>query len=238
MKMMTTTILPEKCWIFSKGRYILRGFPSLPQLPCVHLEYEDLLKHLGIPYRRVIRQSYFTSQEVCEYWNPDVGLNERDLSLPLLAEINGSYRYCERNYSEKVLTDETIEAASKTQKIVSAAIHDYLQILEEVDNYRFAQEQLSGEASTVCFSSGTPYSSVYNISVNHDNFKILRILGYRGLLDYVAIFDMNKIVPNSCITLQVPSHLAGFVIGKRGRNIQAWAEEIGVKKIQVIPIDN
>lgn len=238
MKKNITTRLPEKCWIYSKHQYVLHGM-NLPQLPSVELQYEDILKSYGIPYRTVAKKLWYGDTiEVCEYWNPDVGLNERDLSLPLFTRIGDSYRYCERNYSQKVVTAETIQAAKKIEVAVRAAIDDYLQILREVNHYNFAKEKLAGEVSTVCFSSNTPYSSVYDISMNHDNFKILRIPARIYLSNYVAIFDMNKIVPNSCITLKVPSNLAGFVIGKGGSRIQEWAREIGVKKIQVIPMDN
>lgn len=239
MKTMTTSNLPQKCWIFEKRRYILKG-GMLPKLPYVNLEYEAILKSNGIPYRKTLKVSdsilFPDSKEVYEYWNPEV-FEEKELTLPLFAKMpDGSYTYCEKNYSANVPTDETIEAARKTEKFVEQEIEDYDQILREVQHYKFAKEKLADNVAVVCISSDTPYTSIYEINMNHENFKILRVPGRIYLSDWVAIFNMNKIVPNSYITLQVPQHIAGVAIGRSGTNIQAWAKEIGVKKIQVIPI--
>ena len=106
MKTMPLTTLPEKCWIFFKGRYVLRN-DNLPKLPWIGLEYERFLKFYNIPYRKVVKKSFSpfstNSEVVCEYWNPETGLEEEDLSLPLYAQIGDSYRYCEKKYSEKIL---------------------------------------------------------------------------------------------------------------------------------------
>lgn len=242
MKTLTTTLLPERCWIHLKKRYILKGM-TLPELPYIDLEYEGILKFYGIPYRKVTKYSpYFNDdkiKEVCEYWHPEIGLTEKELSLPLFASVGGnSYWYCQKNYSEKILSSESIEAAEETEKFVQKQVNDYMQILREVNHYQFAKNQLSGQLVTVCISRDTPFDPIYEINMNHDNFKILRVPGRICLSDWIAIFDMNKIVPNGYLTIQVPKHIAGFVIGKAGANIQAWAKAIGVKKIQVIPMDN
>lgn len=47
---------------------------------------------------------------------------------------------------------------------------------------------------------------------------------------------MNKIKPNSNITIQVPRHYAGIIIGRKGKNIKVWKKMLGVSKIQIIPI--
>lgn len=245
MKTMTASNLPEKCWLFSKNRYIPFG-KKFPKLPYVDLEFEDILKSNGIPYRKTLKDlhSLFLSElkEVCEYWNPEV-FEEEEFTLPLFAKLpNGSYMFCEKNYSEKVPTVETIQAAQKTEKFVEQQIENYEEILREVQRYKFAKEKLADNVAVVCISSNTPYTSIYEINMNHERFTIFRPYSFRpyggGICfsDWVAIFNMNKVVPNGCITLQVPTHIAGFVIGKGGSNIKAWAREIGVKKIQVVPI--
>lgn len=243
MRTMTTSNLPQNCWIFDKRRYIFKGV--LSGLPYIDLEYEAILKSNGIPYRKTLKVSdsilFSDSKEVYEYWNPEV-FEEKKLTLPLFAKMpNGSYKYCEKNYSEKVPTVETIEAAQKTKKFVEQQIENYEEILHEVQRYKFAKEKLADKDAVVCISYTTPFddppfTSIYEINMNHENFKILRVPGSNYISGWIAIFNMNKVVPNGCITLQVPTHIAGFVIGKGGSNIKAWAREIGVKKIQVVPI--
>ena len=237
MKTMTTSNLPQKCWIFEKGQYILKSV-MLPELPYVDLEYEPILKSNGIPYRKTSKDFYFPNpKEFLEYWNPEVGIEEKELTLPLFAKMpDGSYKYCEKKYSQNILTDETLEAARETEKFVEQEVDDYDQILREVQHYKFAKEKLADGVAVVCISRDTPYDSIYEINMNHEMFTILRPYDSIYLSNWVAIFNMNKVVPNGCITLQVPTHIAGFVIGKGGSNINAWAREIGVKKIQVIPI--
>lgn len=239
MNTMTTSNLPQKCWIFEKRRYILKG-GMLPKLPYVGLEYEAILKFNGIPYRKTLKVSdsilFPDSKEVYEYWNPEV-FEEKELTLPLFAKMpDGSYKYCEKNYSQNVATDETIEAARKTKKFVEQEIEGYDQILREVQHYKFAKEKLADGVAVACISTNTPYTSIYEINMNHESFKILRPLNRIYLSDWVAIFNMDKVTPNGYIPLYVPNHIAGAFIGRSAANIHAWEKEIGVKKIQVIPI--
>lgn len=236
MKTMTASNLPKNCWIFEKRRYILKGV-RLSELPYVDLEYEAILKSNRIPYRKTSKEFYFPNpKEVLEYWNPEV-FEEKELTLPLFAKMpDGSYAYCEKNYSQNVPTVETIEAAQEIEKFVEQEINDYDQILHEVHYYQFAKNKLADNVAVVCLSSNTPYTSIYEINMNHERFTILRPHSGIYLSDWVAIFNMAKVAPNGYITLQVPKHIAGFVIGKAGSNINSWAREIGVKKIQVIPI--
>lgn len=240
MKTMTTTKLPQKCWIFFKRRYTLKDM-FLPELPYVGLEYEAILKSNGIPYRKTLKVSdsilFSESEEVCEYWNPEVGFEEEELTLPLYARMpDGSYKYCEKNYSQNVPTDETVKAAKETNKFVEQEVDNYNQILREVHHYQFAKEKLADNIAVVCISGDTPFTSIYEINMNHERFKVLRPLKRIYLSNWVAIFNMNKVAPNGYLTLMVPKHIAGAIIGVGGCNINFWAEEIGVKKIQVIPI--
>lgn len=233
----TTSNLPNTCWIFKKNLYMLKG-KDLSKLPYITLEYEAILKANGIPYRKISKEYNFSySIEVLEYWNPEV-FEEENLTLPLFAALpDGSYSYCEKTYSGKVATDNTIKAAQATKKFVEQEIDKYKQALREVRHYKFAKEKLADKVAVVCISSDTPYCSIYDIEVNHENFKIFRpywLLG--GFSDWVAIFNMKKVAPNGYITLQVPKHIANAFIGKGGSTITAWAKEIGVKKIQVISI--
>lgn len=238
MREITRASLPQKCWIFKKGRHILESV-MLPELPYVNLEYESILKSNGIPYRKtlkVLNSILFSEKEVYEYWNSEV-FEEKELTLPLFARMpDGSYKYCEKNYSGNVPTAETIEAAQKTQEFLEQEMFNYNQILREVQHYKFAKEKLADSIAVACISTNTPYVSIYEINMNHERFMILRPWSCIDFSDWVAIFDMNKIVQNGYITLQVPKHIAGLVIGQGGTNIKAWAEKIGVKKIQVIPI--
>lgn len=236
MKKMTTLNLPQNCWIFDKGRYILKG-KLLSELPYVGLEYEAILKSNGIPYRKTLKEFCFSnSKEVLEYWNPEV-FEEKEISLPLVAKLpDGSYMSCKKNYSEKVPTNETIEAAREIEKFVELKVYDYDQILREVYHYQFAKEKLADSVAVVCISSNTPYTSVYEVNMNYERFMIFRPYVGIYLSDWVAIFNMNKVAKNGYLTLQVPKHVAGVFIGKNASNLHSWERELKVKKIQVFPI--
>ena len=228
------TQLPKQYWLYSNKRYVLIG-RQLGNLPFVALEYERILKANGIPYRKVIKENLFREQqEVCEYWSPTFGLINEDVSLPLFAETSSFYKYCKKNHSQKFPTADTIEAAEETEKFVKKEIENYKQILREVSHYRFAKEQLSGEILKFCRYYNTPLERVYDINMNYEKFKILRVSSFH-LTPWVVIFDLNKIYPNSSLTLEVPKDIAGAVIGRGGANIKNWAAELGVKRIQVIP---
>ena len=239
MNKLSRANLPNKCWIHNNRRYSLLGL-SLPKLPHVALKYERILKANDIPYRKVLRPSIFDgyeTEEVLEYWNPKEGLEEEDLTLPLFAKMpNYSYVSCQKNYTQKVPTAESIKAAERTEVFIETQIAEYDEILRAVCHYRFAKEKLADNIVTVCISNSTPYVPFYDIEMNHDHFKIFRIPGaWFPVSDWVVIFNMNKVAPNGHLTIQVPEHMAHLVIGKCGSNIKSWAEKLGVKEIHVIP---
>jgi len=232
-KAMPRTNLPKDCWIFSKGNYIRldRGFENpCTTLPYVHLEHEEILKANGIPYRKAHRTLDGTSVEVLEYWNPDAELEQRDVTLPLFAYTNGGYMYCQKNYTEKQYTSKTMDDL----KVVKLLVED---LVKKYRMHKYAKANLAGNIAVVCRAHvNLPYFPEYKVNMNNDNFTILRVVGIAGLSEWVGIFDMNKITKDCILHLQVPQNLAGLVIGKEGSRIKWWAEMLGVKKIQVIPI--
>lgn len=229
--------LPE-CWIHRKRRFILESQTSHESLPYVTLEYERILKAHNIPYRKTTRFDIFSEEEVLEFWNPEVGLEEEDLTLPLYAAMSDySYQPCYKYHTEKFPTAKCIKAAKETEVFINDKINEYDQILREVRHYRFAKEKLADGVVTVCFSDITPYVHYYDIEMNHDHFKIFRIPKDIGSdSDWVVIFNMNKVARNGYLTIQVPKRIAGFAIGKNGGNLYFMKEMLGVKKITVIPI--
>ncbi len=232
--------LPAKCWIFENRTYRLKNTVAnmSSRLPYVDLKYEGILKSYKIPYRKVLTDTISmgknTSTTVCEYWNPEC-FNEEEITLPLFAKVSDGFIYCERLHTEKCPTNASIEAAMKTKEFVEEEINKYEEILRQVYHYQFAKNKLDGKVATVCISTNTPYNYLYDINMNHDNFKIIRVPNYFGYSDWVAIFDMNQVPKNGYLTLDVPKHIAGRVIGRSASNIKEWAKEIGVKKIQVVP---
>lgn len=242
MKMTTTNKLPKDgCWIFANKQYTCSL--ELPHLPSVDAKYECVLKENNIPYRRLTKRTkdYFgsvTTLEFCEYWNLDL-FEEKTITLPLYAQMpDCSYHYCEKNYSSKVPTGETIDAANQLERLVKEKIKEYDQLLRKIKDYNFAKQKLNGGAAALCLSCDTPYECIYDINMNSDNYRILRLRGRRFYSDWVAIFNMNIIEAlkkkgKSIIYLDVPKHIAGLIIGRNHSNINAWAEAIGVKEIRV-----
>ena len=240
MNTISLTNLPKECWIHENRQYRLNTFSNIQprqfELPYIHKDYECILKAYGIPYRTVVRNS-LTPSEVCEYWNPDM-YDEKPLTLPLFAKMpNGSYIYTEKNHTQKIFTVETIEAAIETQKFVDSKIAEYKEILDEVELYRYAKRHLAGQASRIVYTitgdfrtAGLNRYLAREIDMNKDKFKIFKIR------EWIVFFDMNKIKPNGYVELKVPKYIAGLVIGVRGSVVKIWAEELGVKRIQVVPI--
>lgn len=244
MKMTTTNKLPKDgCWIFANKRYTCSL--DLPHLPSVDAKYECVLKENNIPYRLSTKQSrdYFgrvTTLEFCEYWNSKL-FEERSITLPLYVQMpDCSYHYCEKNYSGKVPTTETIDAAEQLESLIKEKIEEYDQLLRKVKEYNFAKQKLNGGAAKLCSSSDTPYECIYDINMSGDHYRILRLRGRIYYSDWVAIFNMNIIEAlkkkgKDTIYLDVPKPIAGLIIGRNHSNINAWAEAIGVKEIRVIP---
>lgn len=246
MQTIPTTKLPKEYWLHRNKRYLLRGV-ILSQLPYAALEYENILKANHIPYRKITRfvNPYNNdTEDVLEYWNPEVGFEEGNLTLPLYAEMpNFSYRYCQKNYTQKVPTEECIKAAKKTELFIKNEIREYEQILRKVRHYEFAKEQLADNVVTVCSSNVTPYTSSYDIEMNNDHFILLRVPDSiirvpKTIIDseWVVICNMNKIAQNGYLTIRIPKDLAGFAIGRNGSNVRYWKEILGVKKINVVPV--
>ena len=244
MKTMNTVTgnVPTECWIFENHTYRYNGITD-KDLPYTNVSNECILKKVkGISYRKTLRPipaAVRTFGEVCEYWDSEV-FEERDVSAPLFVAMpNHTWRYCEKNYTGKVVTKETIDAAEKLTDLVQSKIAEYENILLEVSRYQHAKRLLEGDICKVCHTMIFPSQCLYEIDMNHDSFVVFGI--YNGaygsyLIDFVAIFDKNKIAPNGYITLQVPKPIAGIVIGKEGRNIKSWANYLKVKYIKVIPV--
>jgi len=241
MTTFTLSNLPKECWIFEKNTYRLRNIVAdiSSHLPYVGLEYERILKSNSIPYRKVLKDTIYsmgenTSTTVCEYWNPEY-FNEEEVTFPLFAKVSNGFIYCEKFYTEKWPTNATIEAAMRTKEFVEEEINKYEEILRQVKHYQFCKHKLGEKAVIACISTNTPYHYIYDIIMNYDNFKIIRIPSHFGYSDWVVIFDMNKVPKNGYLSLEVPKHIAGLVIGTGGSRIKDLAKEIRVKKIQVVP---
>lgn len=245
MKTMNTVTgnVPTECWIFENHTYQYHSMTDT-DLPYTNVSNECILKANGISYRKTLKSipaAVRTFGEVCEYWDSKI-FEERDVSAPLFAAMpNHTWRYCEKNYTGKVVTKETIDAADKLTDLVQSKIAEYENILLEVSHYQYAKRLLEGDICKVCHTMIFPSQCLYEIDMNHDSFVVFGI--YNGaygsyLIDFVAIFDKNKIVPNGYITLQVPKPIAGMVIGTEGRNIKSWANYLKVKYIKVIPVQD
>ncbi len=103
-------------------------------------------------------------------------------------------------------------------------------------DYLFVKRQLNNQASVVCYADVLPYQFSYDINYKGDSFKILRIKKHLYFSNWVSIFDMKQINPNETLELFVPKHFIHLVLGENDTNIKKWAQLIGVKRIQVIPI--
>lgn len=218
-----------ECWVFEDKRYTnANGSP----LPYISLEYEGILEDNGIPYRASNR----SGTEVWEFWDPEC-YEEEELTLPLYAKVFDKYQYLNKSYTGMVPTAETVQRAWKIEEEVHRKFSQYRRHLEEVERYEKTKRELDGNLCGMYFTWGDDkmYRQSADIEMNGDHFKILPLYDARGnFLNYVAAFNMDKIVPGGYVTLKVLRHLEGWVKGTHGTNIRTWAAEIGVKRINVV----
>lgn len=228
--MTATNNFPGQYWIHTNKQFRCHC-DGYSELPYVDAKYEELLKLKGISCRIAIRADI---GEVCEYWNPEL-FEETDLTLPLYAIMpNGSLHYCQKSYTGKVTSIETYMAAKKLDSRIHSIILEYKSLLYELQLYHFLKEHLADDSAKMFKRSTLAGITSYEIEMNNDHFSILPVIACGSISNWVAVFNMNKIVPNSYIKLEVPEHMVGWVLGKKCENIKAWAKRIGVKKIQIV----
>lgn len=228
--------LPKMCWVRKGNDYVLTrsgGYEMKRYLPCLSIQYEEVLKSLEIPYEIIQlpdRKDSGKMNRVCRYWNPDL-YEEEEITLPvyrLVQRTKDIYIKTNQSYTAKVMTRRTINLAMKLKDTVSQAVELYKANQKIIRTGEFLKKQLEGKIAAVIKGGNLAEGTIAGI-------KILAGCHADGNLNgYYAIFDMEKLQDISEITLYVPKEEVPKVIGKGGRNTGYWAYMIG-KKVTVKP---
>lgn len=225
-----------KCWVRRGNDYVLTaqgGKETKRYLPCVGIQYEEVLKSLEIPYEVIELPDKKDSKkinQVCRYWNP-VLYEEEKITRPvykLVQSRKDTYIKTNEVYTGKVMTRAAINMAMKVKETVSQAVELYKANQRIIRRGEFLRKQM-GTKSAMVITGNFAEETIAGIKV---------LAGYHAdgtPNGYYAIFDMEKLQNVSEIKLNVAKEVASKVIGKGGRNSQYWEYELG-KKIKVNPI--
>lgn len=222
-------LLP-KCWLHEENSYNLIGKDGRTlcrELPRIPSKYKDILEARGIPYRNVtVPNKHDPSKDyiLCEYWNAEL-YEEETKQLPLYEKVEDEYEYTGTLHSQVLPTFDTVKKAEETKKEVLAAIRE-----QKTAIYNEAKAALNGAAATV-----VEYKSRdLNLKQGKNHIKLLQAYNSAGSkTGYCGVFDMNQLNADSEVILQVPSSIAGIIIGKQGKNKKRWEEELKVKEIRI-----
>ena len=242
-----------KCWVKEGEKYILMGRGGKPirqNLPYVHLEFEQVLQHLDIPYeitqvpaKKNLGRFYYN----CSFWNPELYEVEK-LSLPVYRQVQSTkdvFVSTGEIYEGTTFTREMIRKAIETQKVVMQAVEAqkaFQQAVEECQRAQknaptptkvdeeFLKNALDGKSAKVVQIANTNVDDV----VDFGDIKIIPAYYSDGTKNgYYGIFDMAKLNYVPVIKVVVPKGEASKVYGARKMNQQYWEYCCG-KGIEII----
>lgn len=236
--------LPE-CWVHYNGVYVYYSPNTSRQinLPQVHIEYEPVLKKLGVGYRRSFCIS--NCNQTLEFWDKNKH-EEEDLELPLFEYLPCKQAYLKiRECTHKHPTAKAISAAWELMQAVYDSTYEYDFVLKEKRVEEAVRRVLDGKVAVAVrldelgqeledeiLACGTE-----NFISENYRFKIVPVMTLHpkyAKSQYYAIFDVNNIELNSRIKLYVESNIKEMVIGKDAWQVKEWGKQFGLKSIDVV----
>lgn len=220
----------KNCWIRENDQYIHTDEMQVGILPYVKKQDEAALKENQIPYRKAKRYG----KDVLEYWNPEC-FEEEEVEAPLYARMFGKYENLGKMHKGVKPTAKMIEMANAMQEEVSQKMEAYRENKKRLALYKEAKEALGD--SWTCFKEvkHKSYFKYQDIQEGEDHIKCFPVVDAKGYyMEAVAFFNMNKVKKGGSVWLKVPKEMKGWVLGKKGTKIAAWAKEIGVERITLV----
>lgn len=147
-----------------------------------------------------------------------------EYELPVLVKVFDKLTITKKRTTLKLPTEETKKKARDMYYTMEDELFRF-QHKEEISKLYKAIEKGNGIAYLL--HSNYPY--LEQIFFHCNEFKKLFVYEYGEYIVGLKQDDNNKI-----LTVNVPKNLVGKIIGKGGTNIKDMAENLGVKKIQVI----
>lgn len=218
-----------ECFIYKGGSYIPSNYSlecKLNQsLPTVSSKYEQLLIDNNIAYNKL-------EDGECEIYDKNCYEYE-DLTLPVYVHhaIKKAFIYTGKQHTEQVLTNESIFAALEVEQKVKDLIFDATvkEVAEKV-------KSILGKNPIVFLPTNSPIAQdlmKYRSTLQNRNgyfiSKRYTKEGFGSSFGYV-ILDIKKAEKLSVLDMDVPQHLAGFVIGLGGRNLNELVNRINALK--------
>lgn len=212
----------KDCWILEDDKYMHADEMHVGRLPYVEVRDEKVLKENQIPYVRTKR----VGKEVLEYWSPECE-DKEEVEAPLYAKVFGKYEYMGKKYTGQKPTAQMLEKANAMTENVSKMVRDYREKDRRKRLYQEAKKALDGGLARYKDVRHTGYFKYHDIQEENDHIKCFPIVDAKGnYLKGVVFFDVGKIARGSIVNLKVPEELVGWIKGKKGGRIKAWAKEI------------
>lgn len=219
----------KNCWITENNRYIHTDEMQVGILPYVKMEDAVVLQENQIPYRENKRYG----KDVLEYWNPEC-FEEEEVEAPLYARIFGKYEYLGKSHKGVKPTAKMVEMAIAMKDEVQQKIKEYREEQKRQALYQEAKEALGESLAQYKDVKHASYFKYQDIQEGEDHIKCFPIVDAKGnYMEAVVFFNMKKI-KGSTIWLKAPKEMAGWILGKNGKNAKAWAKKIGVERIELV----
>lgn len=234
------TSLP-KCWVSEGQKYTLvarGGKPIRQNLPYVGIQFEQVLKDLGIPYE--VTQVPHWKQPgqlytICSFWNPEF-YEVEDLLLPVYRQVQSTkdvFVNTGKMYKAETFTRNMILKAIETQKVVFPAVEAHKIFMQSVKECKRAQRRnaptnvdseflekvLDSKTATVVYLAN---AKIDNKIANGD-IQVIPAYDSEGNKNgYYGVFDMAKLKNVQSIKLVVPKGVVGKIYGKEKQNLKYW----------------
>lgn len=208
------------------------------QLPFVSEKYERLLSFMGIPYKREYKSSksnQLIKKRVCVFWNPDFFETEK-IELPLYVKTSTNvdeeelYIYTGESIAFDLPTTITIKKAYDIAKKVLQQIKKYEATVKQEKCWEYAKEILGDSDVALCTLKVNQEEMELKDENNH--IKMFQIYNSENNpTRCYGVFNMEKIKYKDYIVVSVHEKIAGFIIGKGGKNKKNWEMVLGKKII-------
>lgn len=219
----------KNCWILEGDKYAHADEMHVGRLPYVELRDEIVLQENQIPYAKANR----LGKEVLEYWSPECEEKE-EVEAPLYVKVFGKYEYMGKKHTGQKPTRKMIEMANAMTESVSKMVHDHREENWRQKLYQEAKRALDGGLARYKDVKHNGYFKYHDLQEGNNHIKCFPVVDARGnYLKGVVFFDVGKIARGSIVNLKVPEEMMGWIKGKKGGKIRAWAKEIEVEEIKL-----
>ena len=215
----------KRCFVKTKDGFRLHDLEM--NLSSVLKKYEDILIKNGIGFYYLNVERGNKHDIYCVYYDKTC-FETIDEKLPTYEFKKGKYYYI-GDYTSKVPSKETVEAAQKIKILVEA------EMKKERDAKRIrAIKDAIGNKNAVYTQNGvfagSPDEGRFE---NYYLFVNVREDGTKS--QDIIIFDLDKVYKEN-VSLEVPENLIERVLGKNQEYAKRWIDTLGLSQMEVEPV--